>query len=511
MKKALISVSDKTDIVWFAKNLIDLNYQIISTGGTKRALEQAGLNVTSIETVTGFPEILDGRVKTLHPKVHGGLLSLRDNLSHQEDIKANQIDYIDLVCVNLYPFKDTIAKPNVSFAEAIEQIDIGGPSMLRSAAKNYQFVTVVTDVKDYSRVIDELREHGDTTAQTKRELSAKVFQKTAHYDAIIASYLAGGTTVFQEENTMTFEFHQALRYGENPHQQAALYQTPFSNPYSLFQAEVLNGKPLSYNNIQDANAAINILKEHTRPTVVGLKHMNPCGVGSADTIEEAYRLAYQSDPVSIFGGIVATNQTITQTVATEMNKIFLEIIIAPNYDKDALEVLRKKKNLRVLRLDTEAPNTDTHTFVHVNGGVLIQETDRYLVAKEDLVCVTKQQPTDSELDDLLFAWKVVKHVKSNAIVVTKGTKTVGIGAGQMNRVGAANIALNWAKEHGHKTDLILASDAFFPFDDVVRLAASYGVKAIIQPGGSIRDNDSIAACDELGITMVFTGNRHFKH
>ncbi len=510
MKRALISVSDKTNIVWFAKNLVECGFEIISTGGTKRVLDENGIKTISIDEVTGFKEILNGRVKTLHPKVHGGLLSLRDNENHIKEAKENDIEYIDLVCVNLYPFKETISKSGTTFDEAIEQIDIGGPSMLRSAAKNYRFVTVVTDIEDYENVIDEIKT-GDTTLKTKKSLSAKVFRKTAQYDSCIAAYL---TKESGEENpesvTISYDFHQGLRYGENPHQEASLYKSS-ENEYSLLSAETLNGKPLSFNNIQDANAALNILKEFKEPTAVALKHMNPCGIGSSTNILDAYQKAYSSDPVSIFGGIVALNKGVSKELAIELNKIFLEIIIAPNYDDDALEVLCKKKNLRVLRLDTSTDNTDINQVVTVNGGVLIQNIDKYLVSKDDLKCVTEKRPTDKEVDELYFAWKAVKHVKSNAIVVTKGTKTVGVGAGQMNRVGAAKIALEWAKDYGYKEELTLSSDAFFPFDDVVKLAFEYGVTKIIQPGGSIRDKDSIKACDDLGITMVFTGNRHFKH
>ncbi len=511
MKRALLSVSDKTNIVWFAKELESLGYDIISTGGTKRVLDENNVKTISIDEVTGFPEILNGRVKTLHPKVHGGLLSLRDNELHQKEVQDNDIEYIDLVCVNLYPFKETIAKSNTTFDEAIEQIDIGGPSMLRSAAKNYQFVTVVTDIEDYETVINEIKESGDTTLYTKKHLSAKVFRKTAQYDSYIASYLTKELDVKNPESiTLTFDFHQPLRYGENPHQEATLYKSS-DNPYSLLQAKVLNGKPLSYNNIQDANAGINILKEFCEPAVVALKHMNPCGVGTADNIALAYQKAYLSDPVSIFGGIVSLNREVTVEVAKEMNKIFLEIIIAPSYTKEALEELKKKKNLRVLQLDTRASNIDINQIVTVNGGVLVQNLDKHIVPKTELKCVTNNQASDKDIEELYFAWKVVKHVKSNAIVVTKGTQTVGVGAGQMNRVGAAEIALNWAKKYGHTEDLTLSSDAFFPFDDVVRLAHKYGVTKIIQPGGSIRDKDSIMACNELGIKMVFTSNRHFKH
>lgn len=511
MKRALISVSDKTNIVEFVQGLVACDYEIISTGGTKRVLDEAGIQTKSIDEITGFPEILNGRVKTLHPKVHGGLLSLRNNPSHIAQVQENGIDYIDLVCVNLYPFKNTIEKQGTTFDEAIEQIDIGGPSMLRSAAKNYQFVTVVTDILDYPLVLNEIQENGDTTLETKMRLSAKVFRKTAQYDSYIANYL---TQEVKEKNpesvTMSFDFHQELRYGENPHQEAGLYRGS-NNPYSLLNATVLNGKPLSYNNIQDANAALSILKEFDKPTVVALKHMNPCGIGQDDSILNAYKKAYTSDPVSIFGGIVALNKEVNEELAQEMNKIFLEIVIAPSYTIKGLEILKKKKNLRVLELDTSSENTDMNQIVSVNGGILIQNWDKYIVSKSDLKCVTNVKPTEKELEDLYFAWKAVKHVKSNAIVVTSGTQTVGIGAGQMNRVGAAKIALEWAKENGYNKDLTLSSDAFFPFDDVVKLAHEYGVNKIIQPGGSIRDKDSIKACDDLGITMVFTGNRHFKH
>ncbi len=511
MKRALISVSDKRNVAAFAASLVELGFEIISTGGTKRVLEESGIQTISIDDVTGFPEILNGRVKTLHPLVHGGLLAVRDNEEHVKAVKENNIEYIDLVCVNLYPFKQTIDKEGTTFDDAIEQIDIGGPSMLRSAAKNYKFVTVVTDVNDYDNIISELKEFGDTLPETKKALSAKVFRLTAQYDSYISNYLTKELGVeFPEKMTLTYDYEQAMRYGENPHQSAALYRRS-DNPYSLLNADVLNGKPLSYNNIQDANSAINILKEFNAPTAVALKHMNPCGVGSADTLEEAFDKAYQSDPVSIFGGIVAVNREVSLDTAKAMNKIFLEIIIAPSYSEAALQELKRKKNLRILVLDTKKDNKDPYQMVSVNGGLLLQNTDDYIVPEEALEFVTVQTPNPQELNDLYFAWKVVKHVKSNAIVVTKDNQTVGVGAGQMNRVGAAKIALNWAKDHGHTEGLTLSSDAFFPFDDVVRLAAEYGVTNIIQPGGSIRDELSIKACNELGIKMVFTKNRHFKH
>jgi len=511
MKRALISVSDKTDIVKFAKSLVKNNYEIISTGGTRKILEENNVKTKSIDEVTGFPEILEGRVKTLHPNVHGGLLALRDKVTHITDVKENGIEYIDMVVVNLYPFKETIARPNITFDEAIEQIDIGGPSMVRSGAKNYQFVTVVTDQTDYEKVIFEIEHFGDTTLQTKKRLSAKAFRLTAAYDACISNYLTKEeNNDFPESLTLTFNYKQEMRYGENPHQTAALYASK-NNKYSILEAQILNGKPLSYNNIQDANAAINILKEFREPTAVALKHMNPCGVASAEKLFDAYISAYSSDPVSIFGGIVALNGEVTLDLAIELNKTFLEIVIAPSYDFEALEELKKKKNLRVLVLETAAENSDKMQLVSVNGGILVQQLDDYIIPLEDLVNVTELPVTQEDLDELYFSWKIVKHVKSNAIVISSGKKTIGIGAGQMNRVGAAKIALENAKDLGYSENLTLSSDAFFPFDDVVRLASKYGVSKIIQPGGSIRDKDSIQACNELGIKMVFTNNRHFKH
>ncbi|MCF7926856.1 MAG: bifunctional phosphoribosylaminoimidazolecarboxamide formyltransferase/IMP cyclohydrolase [Candidatus Izimaplasma sp.] len=509
MKRALISVSNKNKIVPFAKALNRLDFEIISTGGTYKKLKQNNIRVTKVEDITNHKEILDGRVKTLHPKIHGGLLALRNNASHMKELADQAITPIDLVCVNLYPFAETIKQKETSFSAAIEQIDIGGPSMLRSAAKNIESVTVVTDTNDYDQVIEELETHGDTLKETKRKLSAKVFRHTAYYDSLIADYLS--ETPYPEKLTNHYTFETQLRYGENPHQTAALYKQT-TNPYALFNAKQSNGKALSYNNIQDANAALNILKQYTTsPTAVALKHMNPCGVASNETLLSAFLDAKASDPMSIFGGIVALNNEVTNDLALELNKIFLEIVIAPAFTKKALTTLKKKKNLRVLQLDTTQPNTDTQKITQINGGILVQDVDDYLVNKTALKCVTTLTPTDKELEDLLFSWKVVKHVKSNAIVVSKNTKTVGIGAGQMNRVGAAKIALEWAKDHRHTKDLTLSSDAFFPFDDVVKLAHQYGVTKIIQPGGSIRDEDSIRACNELGIKMVFTNNRHFKH
>ena len=510
MKRALVSVSDKTNLVPFVSGLVELGYEIISTGGTKKALEAAGIKTIGISEVTDFPEIMDGRVKTLHPKVHGALLCVRDNPDHVRQIEELGIQYIDLVCVNLYPFKETVQKPGVSHEEIIENIDIGGPSMLRSASKNYKFIPVLCDPSDYDGVLKELRENGETCPVTREYLAAKVFRHTASYDTMIASYLTERTgEKYPEKFTITFDKVQELRYGENPHQSAAFYKG--MNPqYSLANARQLHGKELSYNNIQDGNAAIEILKDFEgQPAVVGLKHMNPCGVGIGKTIEEAWDKAYEADPVSIFGGIVAFNEPIHASVAEKLSKIFLEIIIAPAFDEDAFEILSKKKNIRLMQLDTSLEVNARYKVTNVNDGLLVQDIDDHKITAEDLRCVTNRKPTEEELEQLLFAWKVVKHVKSNAIVLVKDNMTIGVGAGQMNRVGAAKIAIEQAGEKAKGS--IMSSDAFFPMPDTVEEAVKAGVTAIIQPGGSIKDQLSIDVCNEHGIAMVYTGVRHFKH
>lgn len=509
MKRVLISVSDKTGVVEFTRELVELGYEIISTGGTKKTLNEAGIKTLSISDITNFPEIMDGRVKTLHPNVHGALLCVRDNENHLKALKDNKIDLIDMVVVNLYPFKETLAKEDVTHEELIENIDIGGPSMLRSAAKNYKSVTVVVDPKDYERVVCELKESGDTQLETRERLAAKVFRHTSAYDTLIAEYLTNKVEEkFPETITVTYEKVQDLRYGENPHQKAGFYKKSFAG-YSLGNAKQLHGKELSYNNIQDANAALEILKEFTAPTVVAVKHMNPCGVGSGKNIEEAWTRAYEADKVSIFGGIVVANSCITKSVAEELSKLFLEIVIAPDFEKEALEIITQKKNIRVLKVDTNSEILNKMKVTSVMDGALIQEFDEMKISKDELVCVTERKPTDEEIEELIFSWNVVKHVKSNAIVIGKNNQTIGVGAGQMNRVGAAKIAL---EQGGEKCmGAVLASDAFFPMDDTVELAAKYGIKAIIQPGGSIKDSLSIEACNRHGIAMVFTGVRHFKH
>lgn len=510
MKRALVSVSDKTNLVSFVQNLVELGYEIISTGGTKKTLEEAGMEVIAIDEVTHFPEILEGRVKTLHPMVHGGLLAKRDDVHHQEQVAQNNIQYIDLVCVNLYPFAKTIQNPETTHEDKIENIDIGGPSMLRSAAKNFNDVTVVVDANDYDVVISEIREHGNTTLKTRQMLAGKVFNHTASYDAMIANYFNEINEIeVKEKLTVTYDLKQTLRYGENPHQKAAFYQTLKQPSYSVVASEQLHGKELSYNNIADANAALEILSEFEGSAAVAVKHMNPCGVGLGSTIEEAYAKAYEADKMSIFGGIVALNREVSKELAEELHKIFLEIVIAPSFTPEALEILKQKKNIRLLTTDMTERLQPGEKLVSVKGGLLVQDLDIVQVKKEDLECVTDVKPTEEDLEQLLFGFKVCKHVKSNAITLVKDNMTIGVGAGQMNRVGAAKIALEQAGTLAEGS--YLASDAFFPMSDTVELAAKYGVKAIIQPGGSIKDQDSIDACNKHGIAMVFTKVRHFKH
>ncbi len=508
--RALVSVSDKSGVVDFVKGLKDLGWEIIATGGTQKMLEEAGVKTTGISQVTGFPEICDGRVKTLHPKVHGALLARRDVPGHMEALKQNGIGLIDLVCVNLYPFAKTIAKEGVTMEEAVENIDIGGPSMLRSAAKNWRDVTVVCDPSDYGRILSELKQNGTTTPQTRLELSAKAYTHTAEYDCRIAAYMRAQAGL-PERMFLEYELKQPLRYGENPHQQASFYAAMQPEPYSLATARQIQGKELSYNNIQDANAALNVLRDFAEPFCLALKHMNPCGAAVGKTIEAAWQAAYEADKVSIYGGIVGVNRELTAEVALGMKPIFLEIVIAPSFTPEALEILASKKNLRVLQVDMTPSEGPVRQFVGVNGGMLVQQLDTQVEAAESFRCVTEKTPDKSQLADLEFGWKIVKHVKSNAIAVVRDGHTVGIGAGQTNRVGSAHIALEQAREAGFTDGLILASDGFLPFADTVDLAARYGVAAIVQPGGSIRDEESVAKANELGIPMIFTGVRHFKH
>lgn len=513
IKRALVSVSDKTGIVDFCRGLSQLGVEIISTGGTKNLLSKEGIPVIGISDVTGFPEVLDGRVKTLHPAVHSGLLAVRDSAEHQAQMKELGLDYIDLVVVNLYPFQETIAKPDVTYEDAIENIDIGGPTMLRSAAKNHAFVSVVVDSGDYSKVLDEIAAQGDTTLDTRKRLAAKVFRHTAAYDALISDYLSNvNGDPLPERLTVTYEKIQDLRYGENPHQKAAFYRKPLAAADTLTSAEQLHGKELSYNNINDANAALQIVKEFEEPAVVVVKHMNPCGVGIGESIYEAFRKAHEADPVSIFGGIVAANRIIDEATALLLKEIFLEIILAPGFTDEALAVLTQKKNIRLLKvngLELGANRKSQLVVTSIDGGMIVQDSDVHSLQESDLKVVTDRAPSEEELKQLLFAWKVVKHVKSNAIVLAKDDMTIGVGAGQMNRVGSAKIAIEQAGDKVKGS--VLSSDAFFPMGDTVEAAAKAGVTAIIQPGGSVKDEESIQMANKYGVAMVFTGIRHFKH
>ena len=515
IKRALLSVSDKAGLVDLAKALHEMGIELISTGGTSAALAAAGLPVKAVTDLTGFPECLDGRVKTLHPKIHGGILAIRDNADHMKRIEELGIDTIDLVIINLYPFKQTVQKPGVSREECIENIDIGGPSMLRAAAKNHGDVTVLTDPADYERVLDEIRTNGDTLPETRFYLARKVFEQTAAYDALIANYFLRQSppemAQLPDQLTLTYDKVSSMRYGENPHQRATFYREALPVSGSLPQAEQLSGKELSYNNIADTDAAIALLKEFAEPTVVAIKHANPCGVGSSDTLIGAWDKAYDADKVSIFGGIVAMNRTLTLEVAEAMKPVFLEVIVAPAYDNDALELLKTKKNLRLLVLPQVAdPIADDSIMLkQVYGGMLIQDMDTNVLNSDEIGIPTKIKPDDKMQADLLFAMKVVKHVKSNAIVLVKDQQTIGIGPGQPNRITSAQIAIKNAGEKAKGS--ILGSDAFFPFADTVEAAAAAGISAIIQPGGSIRDQESIDACDKHGIAMLMTGIRHFRH
>ncbi len=512
-KRALISVSDKKGIVEFAQGLVKNGFEIVSTGGTARILQEKGIPVTGISKVTGFPECLDGRVKTLHPNIHAGLLAVRSNPEHMEQLKELDIRPVDMVVINLYPFRETIQKPGVTLEEAIENIDIGGPTMLRAAAKNYQDVAVVADPEDYPAILAELEEKGDLSADTKFRLCAKVFRHTAHYDGLIAEYFSERLGMdFPETLTLTYEKVQDLRYGENPHQKAAFYREAGKRAGTLVEAEQLHGKALSFNNINDTNGALELLKEFGtgKPVVIGVKHTNPCGVGIGATVFEAWQKAYQADPVSIFGGIVASNAEIDADTAKGINSIFVEIVIAPSYSAEALEILKSKQNIRVLKLkDISCRDTGSYRDIKkVNGGILVQDVNRALTG-QDMEVVTKAKPDDGTMEDLMFAWKVVKHIKSNGIVVAKEGQTLGIGPGQVNRIWATENAIRQSRVDTEGA--VMASDAFFPFADVVEAAARAGIKAIIQPGGSVRDKESVEAADKHGIAMVFTGMRHFKH
>ncbi|NLZ32998.1 MAG: bifunctional phosphoribosylaminoimidazolecarboxamide formyltransferase/IMP cyclohydrolase [Firmicutes bacterium] len=512
-KRALISVSDKSGILNLARQLDAMGWEIISTGGTARVLSDAGIPVTEVARVTGFPEILGGRVKTLHPKVHGGLLARLELAEHRQQLAEQDILPIQLLVVNLYPFAEVAGRPGARLEEAVENIDIGGPAMIRAAAKNYKHVSVVVNPARYQQVVAELAEKGAVSEETRYRLAAEAFAHTAHYDAIIAHYLnsrrEGGGELFPPLLTLPLRKVIDLRYGENPQQEASFYALDWCRQ-GLAEARQLQGKELSFNNLNDLHAAWELVLEFSAPTAVAVKHTNPCGVASAATIEEAYRRAYEADPVSIFGGIVALNRPVSEELAHEMTKIFLEVVAAPSFSQEALEVFRKKKDVRLLEMapPAQAP-ADRLDVKKVSGGLLLQTVDSEPVDISKGEVVTARAPSESEWRDLAFAQKVVKHVKSNAIVVAKGEQTLGIGAGQMNRVGAARIALEQAGEKA--AGAVLGSDAFFPFPDTVEVAAKAGVTAIVQPGGSLKDKESIEACNRHGIAMVFTGRRYFKH
>lgn len=492
MKKAILSVSNKSGIVEFAKSLTSLDYELYSTGGTKRALEDAGIAVKSVSELTQFPEIMDGRVKTLHPAVHGGILADRDKQEHLDQLNEQHIDLIDMVVVNLYPFQKTVENPDVTEADAIENIDIGGPTMLRAAAKNFKHVTTIVHPSDYNEVIDRIK-NNQLDEDYKKSLMIKVFEHTNQYDHAIVSFFKGDK--------------ETLRYGENP-QQSAYFVRTSNSKHTIAGAKQLHGKQLSFNNIKDADAALSLVKKFEEPTAVAVKHMNPCGVGVGETIEDAFKNAYDADNQSIFGGIIALNRTVDAKLAETLHSIFLEVVIAPKFTEEALEILTQKKNIRLLEIDMTIDNAEQE-FVSVSGGYLVQDKDNKDVTREDMTVATEVRPTESQWEAMLLGWKVVSSVKSNAVILSNDKQTVGIGAGQMNRVGSAKIAIERAIEINDNVALI--SDGFFPMGDTVEYAAEHGIKAIIQPGGSIKDQESIDMANKYGITIVMTGMRHFKH
>lgn len=507
MKKALISVYDKEGIVEFAKELEKLGWEIISTGGTSKILRESNINIIEIEDITNFPEILDGRVKTLNPFIHGGILYKRENNSHKKTIKDMKIGSIDMIVNNLYPFEEMLKK-EASEEDMIENIDIGGPSMIRAGAKNYKDVIVVTDNNDYEEIIDKLKEN-NLDINYRRKLAKKAFNYTSYYDSIISSYFNKlDEDLFPDRLSLTYKKVDSLRYGENPHQKAAFYKEVEDIEGTLSNAKQLHGKELSFNNINDSNGAIKILKEFKEPTIVGIKHANPSGIGSGKRIEEAYEKMFQCDRESIFGGIIASNREINRKTAKYASEIFLEVIIAPSYSEEALEILRKKKNIRLLQIDNIGKNNYNEFDIKKTiGGLLVQERDEILV--EDYEIVTKRKPTEKELEDLLFTFKCIKHINSNGVIIAKDKGTIGIGLGEVNRYWATQKAI---ERSGEKIEnAVLASDGFFPFKDSIEILGQAGIKAIIQPGGSIKDKEVIEEADRHGIAMIFTGIRHFKH
>ena len=517
MRRALISVADKRGICEFAAGLSALGYEIISTGSTHKMLNENGIPAVAVEDYTGFPEMLGGRVKTLHPKIHGGILVVRDDAAQMETIDSHGINAIDIVVNNLYPFKETIKKPGVSFAEAVEQIDIGGPSMLRAAAKNHRFVTVLCDPNDYETVLEELNANGNVSEKTNLCLAAKVFAHTAHYDAMIADYMRGciKDAAFPETLTLTYEKLSDLRYGENPHQRSAVYREPIYGGFSLAGYRQLGGKEMSFCNFNDAQGALDLLSEFEEPAAVAVKHATPCGVSCGENICEAFIRAKNSDPKSIMGGIVALNREVDFLTADELSKIFLDIVIAPSFSADALKKLSKKRNLRLIVVEMPGDKTRaSYDIKKISGGLLVQEPNNILISGELFSYPTKRVPTETEAGDLIFAWKIVKHVRSNGIAIARKKQSLGIGGGQVNRVWAAQQAVEHCKEALGSEILrgaSMASDAMIPFPDCVEVAREAGITAIIQTGGSVNDAAVIEACDKYNIAMAFTGTRHFKH
>ncbi len=505
IKRALISVYDKTGIVELAIHLSNNGIEILSTGGTAEHLRKAGIVVIDVSVYTGFPEIMDGRIKTINPKIEGGILGLRD--VHKSDAETQDIKWIDLVVCNLYPFANTISKPDVTFKKALKNIDIGGPTMIRSAAKNIDWVGVLVDSSDYELIINEFEALGGLSFEARRQLSAKAFGHCAQYDTIIHNYLKEET--LSDTFSLSFNKSYDLRYGENPHQKAAAYINPINDGQNILEATVHQGRKLSYNNLMDADAALSCLIEFSEPTCVVVKHGNPCGVSSGNNITSVYNNAFDADSKSAFGGIISLNRTCNKTIAEMINKVFVEIVIAPNYEKSALEVLSNKKNLRVLEINAINQKTPKIEYRYIDGGLLVQESDINTITENELKTVTEKKPAKNELANMLFAWKVLKHVKSNAIITVKDKTTLGIGAGQVSRIDAVEIALK--KSADKLENSVLASDAFFPFRDSIDLIAGTGVKSIIQPGGSIRDKEVVQACNEHNITMIFTSKRCFKH
>ena len=505
IKRALISVYDKTGVIELAQSLNELGVEILSTGGTAKTLQDADIPVTDVSDYTQFPEIMDGRIKTINPLIGGGILGLRDK--HADDVEANNIKWIDLVVCNLYPFSKTISQEDCNLALALENVDIGGPTMIRSAAKNLGWVCVVVDPLEYSTITDELQSNGQISFETRRKFSFKAFGRTAQYDTIIHNYLKNKN--LSDDFSITFKKHSKMRYGENPHQSAASYKIPGNNEPNILNATIHQGKQLSYNNIMDADSALACVKEFDECACVVVKHSNPCGVAVGSDLLDVYTRAFNADSLSAFGGIIAFNRSCTRAVAEAITSVFVEIILAPSFEPEALEIFKKKKNLRVLEIGKFGKRTKKLEVRNVDGGLLVQGVDTKTLTKEDLTVVTEKQPTDAEIDTALFTWKVLRHAKSNGILIAKDNTTVGLGAGQVSRVDAVHMAL---RKGGKNTrGGVLASDAFFPFRDSIEAIKNSGIKVVMQPGGSIRDQEVIDACNEYGLAMIFTGTRCFKH